>query len=420
MPAGSTGEATLRSRDENETPGLDRNILERIVGEHMKEPLVAIITNHDDDIYCFRLELIQALLNQGYRLLISCPDGPKLDLMAQRYGLRKDRDFLYDDVKIDRRGTDPVRDWRLLRHYYRLLREHRPSVILTFTAKPNVYACFAAKKLHIPVISNVTGLGSVSHIRGLKRSLIMTLFRTAFRRSDYILFQNEDNLRFAQKHGFVNGPYRLIPGSGVALDRFPLQEYPEGGDGITGAPVIFNFIGRILREKGVDVYLKIAETIKEKYPNTEFNLIGFIEPTEAHYRETLAALEQRGIIVYRGQQDDVLPWIRRSHAVIHPSMYGEGMSNVLLENASCGRPIITTDTPGCRETVENGVSGFAVPVGDEADMIKTVETFIENTENDARKRMGLKGREKVESAFDRNTVVETYQQIICMIRGGKR
>ena len=381
----------------------------------MKKSLVAICTNHDDDIYCFRLELIKALLAEGYELLISCPDGPKLDLMAQRYGLRKSLDFLYDDPKIDRRGTNPLLDACLFFHYFTLFRKTCPSIVLTFTAKPNVYACMAAKMLRIPVISNVTGLGSVLHMRRLKRSLIMALFRKAFRLSDVIMFQNEDNMRFALEHGFVNGKYQLIPGSGVALDRFPLQEYPEGGDGITGAPVIFNFIGRILREKGVDIYLKIAETIKEKYPNTEFNLIGFIEPTEAYYRETLAALEQRGIIIYRGQQDDVLPWIRRAHAVIHPSMYGEGMSNVLLENASCGRPIITTDTPGCRETVENGVSGYAVPAKDQKGFVAAMERFL-LLSSEQRKAMGVAGRRIAENQFDRTQVVQRYMNLIRQIQ----
>ena len=377
----------------------------------MNKSRIAIFTNHDDDIYCFRLELIKALLTEGYELLISCPDGPKFDLMAKRYGLKKNRDFLYDDPQIDRRGTNPFRDGRLFLHYFTLLRRNRPSIVLTYTAKPNVYACFAAKMLHIPVISNVTGLGSVSYMQGAKRSLILSLFKAAFRLSDLIMFQNEDNMRFALEQGFVRGKYQLIPGSGVALDRFPLQDYPEGGNGITGAPVIFNYIGRIMREKGVDIYMEMAQKIRGKYPNTEFDLIGFIEPAEAHYRKKISELEQKGIIVYRGEQDDVLPWIKRSHAVIHPSIYGEGMSNVLLENAACGRPIITTDTPGCRETVVDGVSGFICPKDDLNELINSVEAILK-LPNNTRKQMGLEGRLKAVQEYDRKIVIREYLRAI--------
>lgn len=373
----------------------------------MDKPLVAVLTNHDDDIYCFRLELLQAILAEGYELLISCPDGPKFDLMEQRYGLKKGRDFRYDDPPIDRRGTSPLRDAKLFRHYFTLFQQNRPSVILTYTAKPNVYACFAAKLLRIPVISNVTGLGSVARMKGVKRFLVMRLFRKAFRLSDHIMFQNAENMRFALEQGFVKGDYQLIPGSGVSLERFPLLNYPEGGDGITGAPVVLNYMGRILREKGVDDYLEAAQRIRAKFPNTEFNLIGFIEPTEAHYRDRIADLERQGIVVYRGQQEDVLPWIKRAHAIIHPSMYGEGMSNVLLENAACGRPIITTDNPGCRETVDDGVSGFIYHGGDINALVSFIELFLKMTNND-RKQAGLKGRNKIAGEFDRKIVVQEY------------
>ena len=378
----------------------------------MKKPLVCVLTNHDDDIYCLRLELLQALLAEGYSLLISCPDGPKFDLMEKRYGLVKGRDFLYDDPPIDRRGMSVRKDGRLLLHYYDLFRKIRPSVLLTYTAKPNVYACFAARLLQIPVICNVTGLGSVEQMGKLKRTMIITLFRRAYRAASFVMFQNEANMRFALEHGFIRSQYQLIPGSGVALGRFPLQHYPDGGDGVNGPTVIFNYIGRILKEKGVDDYLDAAQRIKAKYPRTEFNLIGFIEPTEEHYREKLRSLEERGIILYRGQQEDVLPWIRRSHAVIHPSYYGEGMSNVLLENAACGRPIITTDNPGCRETVVDGVSGFVYHGGDVDALVRLIEHLTHEMTNQDREKSGIKGRKKIEAEFDRSFVVDAYSKAI--------
>jgi galacturonosyltransferase len=199
----------------------------------------------------------------------------------------------------------------------------------------------------------------------------------------------------------------LIPGSGVALDRYPVQDYPEGGDGLTGEPVVFNYIGRILKDKGVDDYIEAAKRIKKKYPKTEFNMLGFIEPTERHYEAELEELGKQGIVLYRGSQKDVKPWIKRAHAIIHPSTYGEGMSNVLLENASSGRLIITTDNPGCRETVNDCISGFIYHGGDVDKLVQKIETVIKMS-NDDRKQKGIEGRKKVEKEFSREVVIEAY------------
>ena len=371
------------------------------------KPLVALLTNNDDDVYCFRLELIQAIISEGYSMLISCPDGPKFEALEDGYGLKKDRDFIYDDPDIDRRGTNVIKDGKLMLHYYKLFKKYKPAVVLTYTAKPNVYASIVAHRLRIPVINNVTGFGSVLNEKGLKQKFIMWLFKLAYTKSACIMFQNSTNMELAKKMGMVKGDYKLIPGSGVALDRFPVQDYPDGGDGITSAPVIFNYIGRILHDKGVDDYIEAAKRIKEKYPNTEFNMIGFIEPTESHYEKELDELGKQGIVYYRGSQKDVRPWIKRSHCIIHPSTYGEGMSNVLLENAASGRPIITTDNPGCRETVNDGESGF-IYFGGQLDVCeKTIIKFV-CMNNDERRRMGLKGREKIEREFSREFVVCEY------------
>ena len=376
-----------------------------------EKPLVALLTNNDDDVYCFRLELIQAILSAGYRLLISCPDGPKFDVMDE-IGLIKDQTFIYDDPPIDRRGTSVRNDAKLIAHYRSLFVKHHPDVILTYTAKPNVYASFIANSMKIPVINNVTGLGSVVKEKGIKKRLIMSLFKKAYRRSACIMFQNKTNMELAKSLGWVNGDCKLIPGSGVALDRYPVQDYPDGGNGIDGDLLIFNYMGRILHDKGVDDYIEAARRIREKYPNTEFNLIGFIEPSEKHYEEDLRDLEKEGIVYYRGSQKDVRPWIKRSHAIIHPSTYGEGMSNVLLENASSGRPIITTDNPGCRETVDDGVTGFIYHGGNVDELVGCIEQFLKHKTNNERKLMGLNGRTKVEVEFSRDTVIEAYLEKI--------
>ncbi len=376
-----------------------------------RRPLIAILTNNDDDIYCFRKELIEGLLAEGYDLLISCPYGEKLDLMQHVA-------YLYDDPIIDRRGTNVFADYKLYRHYKKLFMQHRPDVVLTYTAKPNVYGSAAARDLKIPYINNVTGLGSVLKKKGLMRAFIMMLFRFAYRGAACVMFQNSTNMALAEKERMLKGDRMLIPGSGVDIERYPLQAYPNGGDGVQGDRIVFNYIGRILKDKGVDDYLAAAERIKDKYPNTEFNLLGFIEPTEMHYHAKLQALENRGIVVYRGSQKDVRPYIARAHAIIHPSTYGEGMSNVLLENASSGRFIITTDNPGCQETVLNEQTGFIYHGGDVDALVMQIEAFL-SLPNERRKAMGEAGRRYVKENFSRSIVVEAYKNKISRILNGK-
>jgi len=371
--------------------------------------LIALLTNNDDDVYCFRKELIEALIQEGCEMLISCPDGPKFELM-------KDIPYIYDNPEIDRRGTNPVKDFRLMMHYRKLFKQYRPAVVLTYTAKPNVYASIAAHQLGIPVINNLTGLGSVVNEKGLMKAFIMWLFKLAYRKSACMMFQNETNMKVAIDQGMVKGKYRLIPGSGVDTDRYPLQPYPEGGDGKIGAPVVFNYIGRILHDKGVDDYIEAAKRIKKEYPQTEFNMLGFIEPTESHYEQDLAELEKQDIVKYRGSQKDVKPFIARAHCTIHPSTYGEGMSNVLLESASSGRFLITTNNPGCQETVDDNKTGYIYQGGDVDALVHSIKRFLALS-NSQRKLAGEQGRKRMEEKFSRKLVIKAYKEEINRILG---
>lgn len=375
----------------------------------MKKKLVALLTNNDDDIYCFRKELIEALLAHDYEVLISCPYGEKFELME---GI----EYLYDNPEIDRRGTNVLADSKLLRHYRRLFKQFQPDVVLTYTAKPNVYGSMAANRLHIPVINNLTGIGSVKNQSKPKKDFILRLFRHAYNKSSCVMFQNETNMKDALDNGLVKGDYMLIPGSGVNTERYPLQEYPDGGDGIHGDPIIFNYIGRILKDKGIEDYIAAAKRIRKKYPATEFNLLGFIEPDEFHYEKDLENLAKRGVVYYLGSQKHVVPFITRSHATIHPSIYGEGMSNVLLETASSGRPIITTDNPGCKETVQDEKTGFIYEGGNVDQLCACIERFLA-MKNSERKKMGSLGREYVKENFSRDIVIDAYLTKIQEILG---
>ncbi len=362
--------------------------------------LIAIFTNNDDDIYCFRKELIEEFINQGYDILISCPYGEKFDLMN---GI----EYIYDNPDIDRRGTNIINDLKLFIHYFKLLLKYRPDVVLTYTAKPNIYCGLASHFLNIPVISNVTGFGSVIRESGFIQRLVMFLFKIVFRRSKCVMFQNETNKKIAEDMKLVKKNGQLIPGSGVNVERYPLQSYPDGGNGIDGETVVFNYIGRVMFDKGVNDYIKAAERIKKVYPKTKFNMLGFIEPTEDYYIDLLKDLSDKDIVHYLGSQKDIRPFVAESHATIHPSTYGEGMSNVLLESASSGRPLITTDNPGCYETVVDNVTGFIYHGGNVDELCDCIKNFL-SIPNNERKALGEKGRAHMIENFSREIVVSAY------------
>ena len=357
--------------------------------------LVAVVTNNDDDIYCFRKELIEGIIAAGYEVLISCPYGEKFELM-------KDIEFLYDNPYIDRRGTNIISDTKLFFHYFKMLRKMRPGIVMTYTVKPNIYCGIAAHVLGIPVISNVTGFGSVLQKGKMVQKLIMKMMSFSFRRAACVMFQNSANMKLAEETKMIKGDHMLIPGSGVALSRYPMTEYPEDDGGIC-----FNYIGRVLRDKGVDDYLEAARRIKAKHPSVRFNVLGFIEPTQMYYEEILNGLEAQGIVKYHGSQKDVRPFIAASHATIHPSTYGEGMSNVLLESASSGRPVISTDNAGCMETFIDGQTGLMYHGGNVDELCEKIEEFMALS-NEERKTMGIKGRQYMQENFSRQFVIDAY------------
>lgn len=355
------------------------------------KPLVALLTNNDDDVYCFRLELVQAIIDAGYDILISCPNGPKFELM-------KDIPYIYDDPVIDRRGTSVKNDFKLMRHYHKLFKKHRPSVVLTYTIKPNIYGGIAARGLKITQFANVTGLGTSIEDGGVLGKVVPKLYKFGFKKTKTVFFQNQKNLEYFKDNGIVKSDFTLVPGSGVNLNRHCFEEYPEKSE-----ETVFLIIGRIMKNKGTDEILEAAEFITKKYKNVKFRFIGFYEDD---YKEKIEDAVNRGIVEYFGNQKDVHPFIKESHATIMAS-YHEGMSNALLETAATGRPVIATDIPGCREIFDPFVSGIPFKPKDSDALVQALEKFL-SLSYEERKAMGIAGRKKVEKQFDRKIVVNRY------------
>lgn len=361
----------------------------------MKNKRILFLVNHEIVIYNFRLEIVERMLRDGYEVHISSPYGERIeDLIA--IGAK------YHEIVISRHGMNPISELNLLMDYKKLIKEVDPKIIFGFTIKPNIYGAIAARQAQIPFAANITGLGTAVENDGWKQNIFVWLYRFAFKDIQRVFFQNTENLKFFENKRIALGKYKLLPGSGVNLSRFPLQEYPCVKDGV----IRFAFISRIMKEKGIEQYLSAAYSIKKKYPNAEFHICGFCE---AEYEGKLNEYQKKNIVIYHGMVRDVEDFLRNIHCFVHPTYYPEGISNVLLEACATGKPIITTDRAGCREVVDDGINGYMIPQRNTKELVLAIEKMI-NMKNEERKTMGLNGRKKVEKEFDRQIVVEAYMK----------
>lgn len=352
---------------------------------------VLFLVNHDVVIYNFRLELVERLLADGHEVAISSPYGERIDDL-------KALGCSYYPIELSRHGTNPIQELKLIADYKKLLRDVKPDMVFSYTIKPNIYGGMACQTMGIPYVANITGLGTAVENGGIMQAITVMLYKLAFRKVQRVFTQNEENRKFFEDKKIAVDKLAMVPGSGVNLSRFSVLEYPKQD------ATEFVFISRIMKEKGADQYLEAAEYIRKKYPNTKFHVCGFCEQA---YQQRLQELHDRGIINYHGMVRDVKTVIAQTHCTIHPTYYPEGLSNVLLESAACGRPLITTDRSGCREVIDNGVNGFVVKQKNTEDLIEKIEAFIA-LPWEQKRTMGLAGREKVEKEFDRQIVVEKY------------
>lgn len=360
----------------------------------MKKTIV-VISNDHAWTYNLRKETLEALIKEGHRVIVLVGYGKRVeDLKAMGC------EFI--DVPVDRHGMNPFNELKLLNRYKKILKKIRPDVVLTYTIKPNIYGGYACRKLKIPYIANITGLGTPIENKGPLQGLFIRMLKAGLKKASMVFFQNEENRDFLISKNAICGKYDLLPGSGVNLEKFSPIEYPSN------ETIEFVFISRLMKEKGIDQYLDTAVAIREKYPNTRFHICGFCEQD---YEKRIEELSQNNVIIYHGMVDDVREVIKKCHCTVHPTYYPEGMSNVLLESSACARPIITTDRSGCREIIDDGINGFIVNQKDSNDLIEKVEKFIALPYEEKR-QMGLNGRAKVEKEFDRQIVVRKYLEEI--------
>lgn len=358
----------------------------------------------NDTTYAFNLRgaVIEKLINEDFEVVI-------VGQLLKHQDKLKAMGVKLIGVETGRHGTNPISDLQLMHTYKKILEAEKPDAVLTYNIKPNVYGGMACQQLKIPYLPNVTGLGTPVENPGPLQALTTRLYKMGVAGASCIFFQNNENRTFFESHHMMpkHAVVRLLPGSGVDLEAHPAFAYPDGNT------IHFQYTSRILKEKGIDLYLAAAKAIHEKHPNTVFHICGGCD--DERYIQILKDAENAGYIVYHGQQKDMIPFLKQAACIVHPSYYPEGMSNVLLEGAASARPIIATDRAGCRETVEDGVTGFLIPIKDEQALIEALEKFMQMTPQQ-RKAMGLAGRAKMEREFDRKIVVQEYWEQIQMLK----
>ena len=297
---------------------------------------ILILANNDIGLYKFRKDLIKELIRQGNKIIVSIPDG-ELIPNIRKLGVK----VILTDV--DRRGINPLTDLKLLIRYFRMEVTLKPDLVITYTIKPNVYGGLVSRILHIPYAENITGLGTAFEKDNMVKKLACFLYKISSKRAKVVFFENEGNKQtFLDYHLIREEQACRLNGAGVNLEEYPYTEYPDENE-----PIRFLFIGRVMKEKGVDELFEAAKRIKKEYPGVLFDIVG---PMEDEYGSVLKKLEEDGIITYYGYQKDVRPFIARCHCFVLPSWH-EGMANTNLESASSGRPVITSNIPGCMEAV---------------------------------------------------------------------
>lgn len=363
---------------------------------------IMIALNTAWNLVNFRAGLIRSLVASGFEVVAVAPKDEYV-LRLSELGCR------FVPLEMDNKGTHPGRDLLLFCRFLKLLRQERPDLLLAYTVKPNIYGSLAANILRIPVVNNLAGLGSVFLCDNWLTRLVRRLYKIALSNSQHVFFQNDEDLLMFVEEGLVmpNKVSRL-PGSGINLMTFPYTPMQAHQN----RPFQFLLVARLIWDKGVGEYIEAARTIRLKYPDVKFQLLGFLDvknPSAVSSKQMRDWVNE-GLVEYLGVSDDVKPYLIEADCIVLPS-YREGVPRSLLEAAAIGRPIITTDTIGCRDVVVDGLNGLLCRVKDANDLAKKMIHMIKLSINE-RSAMGAAGRRKIEREFDEKIVINNYLQVI--------
>lgn len=356
---------------------------------------ILISINTSWNIYNFRLGLIKNLQQNGHKVTALAPGDAYVNLL-------QDEGVECFSIGLNSKGMSVIEDLKLIKSYYKAFKKIDPDVILSYTIKPNIYGNYAAKILGIPVINNVSGLGTVFIKKTLATLIVYALYKTAFRNSNWIFFQNsEDRNLFLKKKLAKKAKTSLIPGSGVNLEKFQMKRTKNKGKNIL-------FVGRLIGDKGIREFIEAGKILHQIYPDLKFKIageLGYNNKTAVTKKEfdTCLSLPQ---FQYLGKVDNMQKVFADADIMVLPS-YREGLSKSLIEACAMQLPIVTTNVPGCREVVDDGENGYLCEAQNPKDLAEKIELIINLSETN-RIQMGNKGRQKCQKTFDEKIIVEQY------------
>lgn len=363
---------------------------------------IVITSNTSWYLYNFRKSTIIALINKGFKVIALAPED-KYSVRLSNLGA------LFIPINIDQGGTNPIKDMKTFFDFYKIYNKVKPAVVLNFTPKNNIYSSLAAKYSNAKVINNVAGLGMIFNSQSKRSVLVKFLYKMSQRNVDKIFFQNEDDRSIFLTNKLASPSITdRLPGSGVDLKRFSVKT--SNDDGV----VRFLLIARMLYDKGVGHYVEAARILRKKYnQQVEFLLLGFlgVNNPSAVSESQMQDWVDEGIVTYLGVSDSVEEEISKVDCMVLPSFYREGVPKSLLESGAMGKPIVTTDNVGCRETVDNGVNGFLCQPRSTESLISALELIIQMS-HEERLKMGLESRSKMESEFNEDIIIEKYLHAI--------
>lgn len=356
---------------------------------------IVIISNNSGGLYGFRRELMDSFIKNDCAVTALTPFDQKIDELCTM-GIQ------LIETPLHRRGVSVLEDFSLILLYKKLLKALQPDLVVTYTIKPNIYGGYASRKLHIPYVANITGLGTAFQKESFLKRMVIRLYKYSLKSANTVFFENRENCQvFIDQKIVPEYKTCILNGAGVNLQHFLLSEYPSD------ETIRFLFIGRVMKEKGVEELFSAMQLLISDGIKCSLSVVGTYEED---YREMIHQYENEGWLTYYGFQNDVRPFISRSHCLVLPSWH-EGMANVNLESAASGRPVITSNIHGCMEAVEDGVTGFLCNKRDARDLYLQMKKFSELS-YDEKKKMGLAARKHMEKYFDKKVIVsQTLEKI---------
>ena len=355
-------------------------------------------------VYNFRIPLIRALIDKGWRVTVLAP--------RDAYSGRVEAaGAAHRHIELEQKGMNPLRELATKRRFVAAYKKLRPALVLQYTIKPDIYGSIAARSLGIPVINTITGLGTM-FAGGLKELAVRVLYKYAFSKVDLVFFQNTDDRDLFISGRMVRAKQTaLLPGSGVDTARFSPQ--PRG----TG-PFTFLLAARLLRAKGVEDFIDAARKVKARYASTRFVLLGSHEANDPEYASAavLARAVEDGTVERPGHVDDIRPFLASADCVVLPSYYREGVPRSLLEAASMGKPLIASDSVGTREPLRDGVNGFLCRPRHPEDLADKMEAMI-TMPSHRLAEMGSASRAFMKERFDETFVIDAYLAAVDRLAG---